>query len=348
MSGSNSVGSESWLPPGGTTKDQQMMRSVQIGAARGAMASENSSGVATTTAVESSNTVSSPSNVSDWQPPGPAPRTRYVDFTGRVKFTDNESSSDSSGHIPWVPNPDDISADGNEDREPPAPPSKRRMDLYAESDGEDDDEEDSSDDDEDTSSEYDSDAEFGTEYSSALRFEEEDDFVSNPRSNYDEEALQGGPRTLSALEEEEPFDEASSEILVRDHAARPRRMSPSRETSSGSIDSVLSYTGRISFQTEPEVITFEDEPNEERGTHYTRVGGSNRDRNKKQLSKSRRRSSSSGSGIGPDPVIYVLLSCIFVVIPAIVLTIVILFFNQQGGDNNESQEGVTFENSTSN
>lgn len=31
---------------------------------------------------------------------------------------------------------------------------------------------------------------------------------------------------------------------------------------------VSSYTGRISFNIEPQLITFQDDPDEDRGTHY--------------------------------------------------------------------------------
>ncbi len=105
-----------------------------------------------------------------------------------------------------------------------------------------------------------------------------------------------------------PLDE---KCLVHGRNQSAIGRSTTKQASTASIDSVLSYTGRIAFQTTPEVITFIDDPNEDRGTHYTRIGRKDNLKTKASSSKPKSR----------NPCTYYTLCCIMIIIPAAVLIV---------------------------
>ena len=304
---------------------------------------------------------------SDWQPPGGNTRLRRVDFTGRVTTSTYHSTqqqesdgsrSSCSDHIPWVPNPDDISsADSgevenlsgfvNEQRTlsapsiglPTYPSQTSTMAQQASSSS-------NNDTGWETGSEYSSDDDVGSSvWTSDLRLEDDhDDDDDNAESSHDKHDGDPNPthahfnqnlsgHSIDFVREEEEEQQQRQIPQGRRAFSPPPPVrgfvrNPSYDSNSESIDSVLSYTGRISFKTSPEVITFVDDPNEDRGTHYTRYG-------RTDLSQKRKSSSSSYSSKPPDPCIYYTLCCIMVALPTTILIIMFMFvIDLDGNDDN--------------
>jgi hypothetical protein len=128
-----------------------------------------------------------------------------------------------------------------------------------------------------------------------------------------------------------------------------------------SLDSVPSYSGRISFLVNPEVIEFEDLPGEERGdpkrhARRGRRGDNNNGKNTKRASAEtirKRDLQRSAMANRPDPCIYYTICIIMVVIPAVVLVVMFVFVldvspegSDGGDDEQESTTTNIFTNST--
>jgi hypothetical protein len=250
--------------------------------------------------------------ISDRERSSSTSRVRHVDFAGRVMY---HNESDSTDAIPWVPKPEDLDFESSsEEQEVDDSGSDDQGGPHEGSDGD------------STSSDYGN----WTVYSSALRFDDDDDdFVQNPTKDGsslpkgdcisdDNEALEVANRQLRAMEEGQ---EHGAVVLKNSKGSARESSSTSMD---GSIDSVFSYTGRISFCTTPELITFEDDPNEERGTHYTKIGK----KAKEEKIKSR--------SDAPDPCVYYSLCCIMVAVPVVVLTIMFVFVIDVNGDDKKS------------
>ena len=94
----------------------------------------------------------------------------------------------------------------------------------------------------------------------------EDDFVANPEV-FDEEAVRVVARSLANASNE------SRDGSNPSGSGTDRRVKTTRSMSVDSIDSVRSYTGRISFLVNPDVIEFEDLPGEERGNSNRQSAG---------------------------------------------------------------------------
>jgi hypothetical protein len=386
--GDRSVESGSWLPPGGINRssNQETTRSIPLGNDHHPIPSNGIAVKRESVSPEHDDDHKSViTSDSKLQPPeGGHTRLSRVDFTGQVSSTyhstqyksDGSGSSSSSDHIPWVPNPDDISsADSGEVKDLsefaeeqralssplkdlPSHPSQRMTMVQPASTS--------------TSSEDNSGWKTGSEdsiddnvgssvWTSALRLESDDDddddnddddefsndygqFDPNPSNSVFTQNLSGHSIDFVREEEaqkhtivEQQQQQQQQQQLPNPQGRRAFYSSPpsrgivrnlSNNSSSASVDSVLSYTGRISFKTSPEVITFVDGPNEDRGTHYTRYG-------RMDLSSKRGSSSSSSYTQPSDPCIYYTLCCIMVAVPTTILIVMFMFvIDMDGEDDN--------------
>jgi hypothetical protein len=366
--GDRSVESGSWLPPGGINpSNRESYRSIPHGDEM-QIRSPNRSVERVDHDVGNKSVVTSDS---DWQPPGENARLRRVDFTGRVTTTyDNEqhgSGSSSSDDIPWVPNRDYISSvDGGEvknrsefveeQRRTPSPstglptssfPTTTKARRASSSSNDDSGCE--------TGSEYSMEDDVGSSvWTSGLRLEDDDDDDDDEDDSShlseqckdsvpeEEKAMgqtvgNGGVATTERRQQQQQQQRPSNMQGRRSYSPTPPVRGIVRKTSndssSASIDSVLSYTGRIAFKTSPEVITFVDGPDEDRGTHYSRYGRTDLSRKRGSSSSS---SSSSSYEKGPDPCIYYFLCCVMVAVPTIILIVMFTFVIDLDGDDGNS------------
>ncbi|KAG7365732.1 hypothetical protein IV203_028402 [Nitzschia inconspicua] len=308
---------------------------------------------------------------SDWQPPSRMTRMHRIDFTGRITSTKDDvpnennsirsrcSSSTSSDKIPWVPKAEEIicvdttvSTNKSDERRRPSsglpsfPSQASNQDnihnktTVSSSSINDSGWESGS----DVSVEHDDVA--SSVWTSDLRLGDGDD--CNIEQNISGHSDIQTVKLELAQAEREQF-QRKRQSQGRTIVERPtlgQKMSPgvsSNDSSSASFDSIMSYTGRISFKTSPEIITFEDGPNEDRGTHYSQYGQSEKD---VSHSMKKKKSSSSNVGQRDDPCIYYTLCCLMIALPAAILMVMFLFVIDLDGDNSNTTNSTTDANVT--
>jgi hypothetical protein len=317
---------------------------------------------------------------SDWQPPGANTRMGRVDFTGRVtanydkkkhhqRYDDSDSSSSTSENFAWVPKLEDIAA-GNVDERPreqraasstatglPSFPSQSsNHSQYKAS---------SSSIDEsgwETGSEYSMEDVASSVWTSDLKLESDDDYkmdqnISGHSIDFvKEEEDASAAVTVSAVKFELAQVELQQYQKQRQSKRRGQALSPppppppvrgvvarshSNDSSSASLDSVLSYTGRISFKMSPEVIHFQDDPDEDRGRHYSQYGRANLSGGSNSSSRTTTNNNNKHSGYTsykdrPDPCIYYTLCCAMIAVPAAILIVMFVFvIDLDGSDSND-------------
>lgn len=333
------VENESWMPPSrqsGSVRHRDLVLSVSSCATQ---FHRNEETETTTVSDKSIATFES-----DWKPPVET-RFRRVDFTGKV--TNNvedtiraQNDSINSDEFAWVPNPEFISSEaenmnGYDDGEhydqmkmsrATSLPPQQVEELWDAANMPD---------------EYDDDNENGR-HSEPSSSSEETSFYTESVSTNDENcaACENESVRDEAFARDPPSEDGSFDwrkenakasvgaisrtvSVERDEEAALPSILRTRSMSNSSTSSSPSRTSRIRFSMEPELITFQDDPNEYRGSHYARqYERSSKDRQ----TKSQRKERGSSHADYNDQCGYYALCGGMIMVPAVVLAVMFVFF----------------------